>query len=164
MATLTVFKFDTADGAEKSVTLCQDLEKRLLVKIIDGAIVTWPEGSSKPKTKQMYPLGAMDQTFWGELFGLIFFVPIFGPVARKVMEVAMGPIGGIFADYGINNDFIKEVRQKVKEGTSAAFLLTESAATDKVAEEFKKKLPKYEILATNLSREQEEKLRASFGV
>jgi uncharacterized membrane protein len=34
----------------------------------------------------------------------------------------------------LEKDFIKEVRQKVKEGISAAFLLTESAATDRIAE------------------------------
>jgi hypothetical protein len=54
------------------------------------------------------------------LFGIIFFVPIFG----LVVGVVMGSLIGSMANVGINDDFIKSVRSKVTEGTSALFLLT----------------------------------------
>ena len=69
---------------------------------------------------------------------------------------------GKFSDYGIDDNFIKQVQGKVTEGTSALFLLTSGAVVDRVIEEMKK-LPKFEIIQTNLSKEQEDQLRAEFG-
>jgi uncharacterized membrane protein len=53
------------------------------------------------------------------------------------------------------------VKGKVTEGTSALFLMTSDAVLDKVRGAFQEM--KFEIMATNLSEEQEEKLRAAFG-
>jgi uncharacterized membrane protein len=49
----------------------------------------------------------------------------------------------------------------VTEGTSALFLMTSNAVKDKVVEEMKGF--EFEIIATNLSKEEEEKLQAAFG-
>ena len=54
------------------------------------------------------------------------------------------------------------MREKVTPGTSALFLLTQNAVTDKVVDAMKKG-PKFEIVSTNLTKEQEEKLREEFG-
>ena len=58
MATLTVFKFDTPDGAEKALGLMQSLQKQNLIQLQDAATVSWPQGAKKPKTKQAVNLGA----------------------------------------------------------------------------------------------------------
>jgi uncharacterized membrane protein len=91
------------------------------------------------------------------LFGLIFFIPFFG----LAVGAAMGALSGKFADYGIDDNFIKQTREKVTEGTSALFLLTSGAVLDKVAEAVKGQ--KFEIISTNLSAEQEAQLRAALG-
>lgn len=52
MATLTVWKFDTAQGAEQAITKLIDLQKQQLVQVRDAATVSWPEGCKKPKTHQ----------------------------------------------------------------------------------------------------------------
>ena len=49
MATLTVLKFLTADGAEKMISILDDLRKQELIKIQDAAIVSWEQGKKKPK-------------------------------------------------------------------------------------------------------------------
>jgi uncharacterized membrane protein len=49
----------------------------------------------------------------------------------------------------------------VTEGASALFLMTSDAIMDRVVEEMKDL--RFEILATNLSREQEQKLKEAFG-
>jgi uncharacterized membrane protein len=54
------------------------------------------------------------------------------------------------------------VRSKVTEGTSALFLLLGQVTTDRVVEAFKA-APKFEIIASNLSNQQEEKLKAAFA-
>ena len=160
MTTLTVLKFETADGAEKALHVVEDLSKRQLITLHDAAIVSWPEGKKKPKTKQltsMTGVGALSGAFWGMLFGLIFFIPIFG----LVVGAAMGAMSGSMADVGISDDFIKSVRSKVTEGTSALFLMTSDAVQDKVAEAAKGM--KFELIASNLSKEEEDKLRAAFA-
>ena len=74
----------------------------------------------------------------------------------------MGALTGSMADVGINDDFIRSVRSKVTEGTSALFLMTSDAVEDKVAEAAMKEL-KFELIASNLSKEEEDKLRAAFA-
>lgn len=160
MATLTAVKFETAGGAQQAVDLLQSLQKQELIKVHDAAVVSWPQGAKKPKTKQMVNLvgvGALDGAFWGMLFGLLFFAPFLG----LALGAAMGALGGKFADYGIDDNFIKEVQGKVTEGSSALFLLSSDAVTDRVVDAMKD-LPKFELIASNLSKEQEANLRAEF--
>jgi uncharacterized membrane protein len=160
MATISVLKFSTADGAEQALGTVQSLSKQHLINLHDAAIVTWPEGKKKPKTRQLANLagvGALDGAFWGMLFGLIFFVPFFG----MAIGAAMGALAGKFSDYGIDDDFIKSVQNQVTEGTSALFLMTSEAVVDKVADAMKGL--DFEIVATNLSKEEEDTLRAAFA-
>lgn len=160
MTTLTVLKFESPEGATKALHLVQDLSKKQLITLHDAAIVTWPEGKKKPKTEQLHSLagaGALSGAFWGMLFGLLFFVPIFG----LVVGAALGSLTGSMADVGIDDDFIRSVRSKVTEGTSALFLMTSGAVRDKVAEAMKDL--KFELIASNLSKEEEDKLRAVFA-
>ena len=160
MATLSALKFNTPEGAEQMLSKVQDLQKQQLIQVQDAAIVTWPQGAKKPKTKQlqnMAGIGAMQGAFWGMLFGLIFFIPFFG----LAIGAAMGALAGHFADYGIDDKFIEETRSKVTEGTSALFLLTSGAVVDKVAEALKG--TQAEVISTNLSKEQEDELRETFA-
>ena len=160
MATLSVLKFPTADGAQQMESTLLDLQKQHLIEVQDAAIVTWPQGKKSPKTQQLHSLtgqGALMGAFWGMLFGLIFFIPFFG----LAVGAAMGALSGKFADYGIDDNFIKQTREKVTEGTSALFLLTSDAVQDKVLAELKGF--DFELIASNLTKEQEEQLKAAFA-
>jgi uncharacterized membrane protein len=160
MASLTVWKFETADGAAQALAKLESLSKQQLITVQDAAIVFWEEGKKKPKTKQAVNLagvGALQGAFWGMLFGLIFFIPFFG----LAVGAAMGALSGRFADYGIDDDFIKEVRDKVTEGTSALFLLSSGAVVDKVQDAFKG--TEMELIQSNLSADQEAQLQEAFG-
>jgi uncharacterized membrane protein len=163
MATITAFKFDNPDGAEQMLDLVKDLSKQQLITLQDAAIVTWPQGKKKPKTKQLESLagaGALGGAFWGMLFGLIFFVPFFG----MAVGALTGALAGKFSDYGIDDNFIKSVGAKVTEGTSALFLMTSDAVMDKVSDAVKEKGWQFEILSTNLNNEQENQLREDFSI
>src|SRR4029453_1959766 len=103
-------------------------------------------------------IGAASGMFWGMLFGLIFFTPLFG----LTIGAAIGAMGGTFRDYGINDDFIRAIRSQVKEGTSALFLMTSDAVLDRVAKGMRGLT--FDIIATNLSQEQERKLRDAFSI
>ena len=65
------------------------------------------------------------------------------------------------SDVGIDDKFIKQVGESITPGTSALFLLTSHAVLDKVLEQTKDL--KYEILQSNLSQQDEEKLRAAIS-
>jgi len=162
MATFTVSQFDSADGAEQALGTLERLQKEELIRIEDAAIVTWPEDAKKPKTRQLHNLkgaGAMGGAFWGLLFGLIFFVPLLG----LAVGAAAGALGGSLTDVGIDDAFIKDVRSKITPGTSALFLMTSDTVQDRVAEELKGLKGHVTLLHTNLSAEQEEKLRETFA-
>ena len=160
-SSLVVLKFETPEGADKGLELAQSLQKQQLLQLLDAATVIWPKGKKKPKTRHFGDLtvvGACDGAFWGLLFGLIFFVPFLG----AAFGAAMGALAGHFADYGIGKDFLEQVRGKVTEGSSALFLLIGQVTPDRVVEAFKT-APKFEIIASNLSKDQEEKLKAAFA-
>lgn len=161
MATLTALKFNTPEGANQMLTLLGDLQRQGLLRIQDGAIVTWPQGKKGPKTRQLTNLagaGALSGAFWGMLFGLLFLVPFFG----MAVGAAMGAMTGAMADYGIDDSFIKRVRNEVTEGTSALFLLTSDVVTDRVLDAIRQQGLQPELIASNLSSEQEDKLHEAF--
>jgi uncharacterized membrane protein len=161
MATLAVLKFPTAQGADSMLATLESLQSQQLIQIEDGEILTWPEGAKKPKTKPLHSatgIGALGGAFWGMLFGLLFFVPFFG----MAIGAAIGALAGHFANYGIDENFVNSVRSKITPGTSALFLLTSGVVVDKVAAAIKGQ--QFEIIQTNLSKEQEDRLRADFGV
>jgi uncharacterized membrane protein len=61
-------KFDAPDGAEQMLEVLERAQKQALIRIVDAAIVSWPQGAKKPKTRQLHNLagaGALDGAFWG---------------------------------------------------------------------------------------------------
>jgi uncharacterized membrane protein len=160
MATLTVWKFHDAFGAERAVEKLQQLQKQGLIQVHDAAMVSWPEDQKKPKTRHLDDLtgaGALGGAFWGLLFGLIFFVPIIG----LAVGAATGAIAGSLSNVGIDKDFIESVRTRVTPGTSALFVLTSDAVMDRVRNAFEGESP--ELLETNLSDADEARLREAFA-
>jgi uncharacterized membrane protein len=161
MATLSVLKFNDPYGADRVLLALQGLQEQQMITLEDAAVVSWPQGNKKPTSRQLHStagMGAMGGAFWGFLFGLIFFVPFLG----AAIGAGMGALSGSLADVGISDDFIKQVREKVTEGTSALFALTSGAtAVDKVVDELKQY--DFEIISTNLPAEQEQKLREAFA-
>ena len=161
MAAVTAFKFADPMGADRAVGTLMALHQQGLIMVDDYATVSWPAGEKKPKTRQATDLkgtAALGGAFWGLLFGLLFFMPFLG----AAIGAAAGAITGALTDVGIDDDFIKRVRGEVTEGTSALFLLSDNAVVDKVAAAFREE-PRPVLIASNLSAEQEAKLREAFG-
>ncbi|MGH8827174.1 MAG: DUF1269 domain-containing protein [Jiangellaceae bacterium] len=162
MATLTVWKFNTASGADDAVAILESLQKQELIQVRDAATVSWAEGKKKPKTRQLNSLvgaGALGGAFWGMLFGLLFFIPLLG----LAIGAAAGALGGSLADVGIDDHFIKQIREQVTPGTSALFALTSDAVQDKAIAAFREAGAHAELIHTNLSNEQETALRDAFA-
>jgi uncharacterized membrane protein len=161
MATLTAFRFDSVDGADSALGVVPMLQEQELITILDAALVSWPKGKNRPSTRQVVlPTGTqlLDGAFWGLLFALIFFVPVLDTGRREEME----RLTCALSDVGIDEDFIYQLRSKLTEGTSALFVLSRDAVMDKINDASKGKKP--DLIAINLRRDDEMKLRNLFGL
>ena len=159
MRSLVVLAFDSETGASDARDKLFELQKQELIALEDAAVVVRkPNGKVKVKQAQsLVGAGALGGAFWGMLIGLIFLAPILGLAVGAVA----GALGGKYTDIGVDDEFIKEVGETVEPGESALFLLVSQVETERVIEELKDHNPT--VLQTNLSTEDEEKLRDAFG-
>ncbi|GHH69526.1 membrane protein [Kitasatospora indigofera] len=158
-ATLTVWRFPTATGADEALETLKRLQRQEVIKVEDGAVVSWPAGARKPRTRHlsdMTGMGALGGVFWGFLLGAIFFVPVLGMAAGA----ASGALGGHLANLGIDDSFVQQVREKVTPGSSAVLVLTTDAVLDRIRPEFEGRHA--ELIRTSLSTEEEARLREAF--
>jgi uncharacterized membrane protein len=72
-------------------------------------------------------VGTVSGMFWGLLFGILFFIPVLG----MAVGAALGALFGLAAKLDISEDFQRQVRDMLKPGTSALFLVVDKMTTDK---------------------------------
>ncbi|HZA32957.1 MAG TPA: DUF1269 domain-containing protein [Propionibacteriaceae bacterium] len=160
MANLTAWKFDSPDGASQAVRTLKELQDEGLIVITSAAIVEWPQGNKKPKTRQIDDMTGREAAggaFWGFLFGILFFVPLFG----AAVGAGIGALHGSLGHVGIDEKFIDQVKSAVTEGTSALFLMSSSGVGDQIQRRFIGTNPV--LIATTMGPDQEAKLREVFG-
>ena len=73
----------------------------------------------------------------------------------------IGALAGSMTDVGISDSFINSVKQRVTPGTSALFVLSSDAVMDRIKDAFKD--INAELIASNLTADQEAKLREVFA-
>jgi uncharacterized membrane protein len=97
--------------------------------------------------------GATWGMFWGFLFGLLFFVPFFG----MAIGAGVGALIGNISKCGVDEAFQNQVREMLKPGTSALFIVVEQMTTDKAMGA----LSRYggTVLKTSLSQQDEQHLQ-----
>jgi len=159
MSELVVLAFKDEATATAAKAELFNLQKQQLITLADAALVTRRD-DGKVKVKQANDLvgaGALGGAFWGMLIGLFFFMPWMGLAIGAIS----GAIAGKFSDYGIDDSFIKEVGESVQPGEAALFLMVTKVTEDKVIPEIAKFGPT--ILRTNLSAEDEAKLKEAMG-
>ena len=160
MSALTVWRFDSPDGAERAEAILLRMGEEGAIGIRDAAIVSWSADEKKPRTRHLTDLTGERAgwgAFWGFIFGLLFFLPLLG----TAVGAGIGALAGHFAETGIDRDFIKSVQDKVTPGTSALFVLSDDAAMGRLKLEFVGMNP--ELISTNLTEEQEQRLREAFS-
>ena len=155
MSTLIVIVYPDELQAEQVRLDFIKMQKEYLVSLEDAVIaVKKPDG--KVKLHQMYNLtlgGAMSGGLWGTLIGLIFLNPLLG----LVVGAGAGAVAGALSDVGINDDFMKNLASTLTPGSSALFVLVDSAITDKVRDALAGTGGK--IIQTSLSTPDQEKLQ-----
>jgi uncharacterized membrane protein len=76
------------------------------------------------------------------------------------LGAASGAAAGTLSRVGLSDEFLQKVGGQITPGTSALFVLTSDEVMDRVEEAFAG--TSAELLVTNLSHEQEERLRQAF--
>ena len=154
MSNLVAVAYDDVDQAKHVMDTLGRLRNEHLIEIEDAVIVEHqPGGKMKLHQPSMAATGAAGGALWGGLIGLIFLMPLFG----MAIGAASGAAAGALSDYGIDDNFMKELGQKLPEGGAATFVLVKEATADKVVPE----VAKYggHVLQTSLSNEQETALQ-----
>ena len=153
MDTVSIWRFDTSDGAEVALRALERLQARRLLAIDDVAVVSWRPGSSRPHAYQVGTAAgtaALSGAFWGLLFGLLFLLPHAG--------VTEG--GVVLARVGLTGEFLTFARERITPGTSALFLLTDRAVVGRLREASTG--ADSDLLVNSLDREQAAVLHRAF--
>jgi len=160
MTTFTVWKFDSPGGAEQAATILKDAEEAGLVKVVDHAVVSWPEGADKPDTdigRDEKKRGAAWGGFLGVLIGMLFFIPVIGALAGAAIGAAVKAMDGT----GIGKEELETIRSEVVPGTSALFVVTEHADFDRLAGRLHGM--NWKLVSTNLTDSERKVLVDTFG-
>ncbi len=129
MSDLIAIGYDDTTTAIQAMDEAQKLAADLVIQPdAIAAIIRDEEGKIRTITNQhMVGAGATWGMFWGFLFGILFFVPFFG----MAIGAGMGALMGKITKSGIDKQFQDQVREMLKPGTSALFLILEKMTTDK---------------------------------
>ena len=165
MSDLVAVAFKSEDEADQVLNKLRELQKEYLIDLEDAVVVV-RDGKGKVRIKQALPMvrvGAVSGAVWGGLFGLLVGLlllnPLLGWATGLAMGAGAGALAGALTDYGINDEFIKNLGKSLEPGTSALFTLVRRVNVDKVLPELKGFGGT--ILRTSLTNEQEQRLRAA---
>lgn len=157
MATLVAIAYPDETTAEQARQTVQSLEADLIIQADQVAAISRDQGGRYHVTTThggaATGVGAAWGGFWGLLFGLLFFVPFAG----LAVGAGLGALFGHLGEKGIDKEFQEQVRDQVKPGTSALFMIIEKVTPDKATAALKQ----YggTVIKTSLSEEDTKKLQ-----
>jgi uncharacterized membrane protein len=123
---------------------------------LEDAVIVDRDEQGRVKLHQVHSpaaRGAMGGALWGGLIGFLFLAPLLG----MAIGAAAGGASGAMVDVGVNDDFMRELGQKLPNGGAALIVLVRKVTADKVLPE----ISEYggEVLQTSLDDESETRLR-----
>jgi uncharacterized membrane protein len=155
MSDLVVIVYPSQEKAEEVRKRLFELQKEYLIKLADAVVATKsPDGQVHlHQIVNTTAAGAVSGSFWGLLIGVLFLNPILG----VAIGAASGALGGALADFGINDQFMKQLSESIQPGSAALFVLIKEMTSDKVLDQIKG----YGgvVLKTSLNDEREQALR-----
>jgi len=157
MATLVAIGYPDQTTAEEARQTVSQLEAELIIQADQVASIRRDlEGKYHVHTSHGgsgTAGGAIWGGFWGLLFGLLFFIPFAG----WAMGAGLGALFGHLGEKGIDKAFQEQVREYLKPGTSALFMVIEQATPDKAIAA----LQQYggTVIKTSLSEEDTKRLQ-----
>jgi uncharacterized membrane protein len=152
MSDLVAIAYPDVATAQQVAANAAEAQKAHELELDDMVVIERREdGKVKLHQPSLAGAGAVSGALWGGLIGLIFFMPLLG----MAIGAASGAAAGALSDYGVDDNFMKELGEKLEPGSAALLLLVRQASMDKI-------LPKIKIegkiVQTSLDTEQEERL------
>ncbi|HEX3588621.1 MAG TPA: DUF1269 domain-containing protein [Pseudonocardiaceae bacterium] len=157
MSTLVAIGYPDETTAGKAAEEVQRLAADLIIEPDAIAVVTRDKDGKYHTTTNHHGVagGATWGMVWGLLFGLLFFVPVFG----MAIGAGLGALLGKVEKTGIDKQFQSQVRDMVRPGTSALFLIVARVTPDKAVEGLRQFGGT--VLKSSLSNEAEAELQSA---
>jgi uncharacterized membrane protein len=131
MATLVVIAYPDQDTAEEARATVWRLEEELIIQAEEVAVISRdPDGKYHVHTSHSgfsTAGGAIWGGFWGFLFGTLFLIPFAG----WAMGAGLGALFGHLRENSFDQAFQQQVRDHLRPGTSALFMMIEHVTPDK---------------------------------
>ena len=131
---------------------------------LDDAVYVTKDANGEVDLHQMINLpavgaarGGASGALWGALIGLLFLQPLAAAAIGAAVGAGTGAIAGKLSDYGIDDNFVKQLSTQMTPNSSAIFVLIRRVTTDKVVP----RISTYggTVLRTSLSTEAEQRLQ-----
>lgn len=167
MSELIVVAFDDPNKADEVLTELRKLQREYLIDLEDAVVaVRRPDGSIQLKQSvnlvgMTAASGGLWGALWGTLVGILFLNPLVGFAVGTLVGAGTGALAGALTDYGIPDDFVRELAQTLKPNSSAIFILERKMQPEKVLADLARF--KGRVLRTSLSPEQEARLQAALS-
>jgi uncharacterized membrane protein len=167
MSTLVAITYPDVNQAGRVFNTLKRLVTEHALDMHDAVYVT-KESSGEVDLHQLVNLpgesaarGATGGALWGAVVGLLFLQPLAGAAVGAAIGAGTGAIAGMFSDYGIDDNFVRQLSAQMTPNSSAIFVLIRRMTEDKVIPE----ISQYggTVLRTSLSDEAEQRLQAAFS-
>jgi uncharacterized membrane protein len=152
MSDLVAIAYDNLETAQQVAANAAEAQKAHVIDLEDMVVVErQADGKVKLHQPSMAAAGAVSGALWGGLIGLLFFVPFVG----MAIGAASGAAAGAFSDYGVDDNFMKQLGSELGEGKAAVIFLVRRVSVDKVLPEIK--IPG-KVIQSSLDNETEQRL------
>ncbi len=131
MATLVAIGYPDQVTAEQARDTVAELEQELIIQADQVASISRDLKGKYHVHTSHGGASAGGGATWGGVWGLLFGVLFFIPFAGLAIGVGMGALFGHLGEKGIDKAFQQQVRDYLKPGTSALFMVIEQATPDK---------------------------------
>src|ERR1700730_1720747 len=153
MSDLIAIAYPDQATAERVRDRLGEAIKAKVIELDDVVVVTRDEDGKVKLHQAVTPwgAGAAGGAMWGGLIGLIFLAPLLG----MAIGAAAGAAGGAMGEYGVGDNFMKEVRGELATGGAALIVLVRKVTMDKVLENVQER---GHVIQSSLSNEAEGRL------
>jgi uncharacterized membrane protein len=135
MSNLVAIAYDDLGQAQRVMGSVGELVKEHSLTLEDAVIIEHKDnGKLKLHQPSLAGIGAASGALWGGMIGLLFLVPVVG----MAVGAAAGAAGGAASDYGVDDDFVKQLGEQLPKGGAAVVVLVQNATRDKVVPEISK--------------------------
>ena len=167
MSELIVVAFEEPNKADEVLNELRTLQKGYLIDLED-AVVAVRRSDGKVQLKQSVNLVGMSAAsggLWGAvggtLVGLLFLNPLIGFAMGTMVGAGTGALAGALSDYGIDDNFVRELAKTLSPNSSAIFILVRKMQPEKVLSDLSRFRGR--VLRTSLSPDQEARLQAALS-